>query len=117
MAKFFQLHSENAFSSGNFSNWKKCREKLDKHQNSHYHQECIEKCLFLKNANMNVVTRLEKQSKKKKEGHQCLFLKQLSSLKYLVHQGLTMHGHESMESNLIQMLKTRAEDVPMSNYH
>jgi hypothetical protein len=43
------------------------------------------------------------------------FLKQLSSLKYLVRQGLAIRGHESMESNLIQMLKTRAEDVPELN--
>ena len=111
----FSYHSENAFSSGNFSNWKKCQEKLEKHQNSHYHQECVEKCLFLKNANMNVGVQLEKQCKDEKEFHRFLFLKQLSSLKYLVRQGLAIRGHESMESKLIQMLKTRAEDVPELN--
>ena len=35
----------------------------------------------------------------------------MSSLKYLVRQGLPTRGHESLESNLIQMLMTRAKDV------
>ena len=64
---------------------------------------------------MNVGARLEKQCKNEKECHRFLFLKQLSSLKYLVRQGLAIHGHETMGSNLIQMLKTRVEDVPELN--
>ena len=32
-----------------------------------------------------------------------------------MRQGLAIRGHESMESNLIQMFKTRAEDVPELN--
>ena len=64
---------------------------------------------------MNVGVQLEKQCKDEKECHRFLFLKQLSSLKYLVRQGLAIRGHESMESNLIQMLKKRAEDVPELN--
>ena len=64
---------------------------------------------------MNVGVQLDKQCKDEKECHRFLFLKQLSSLKYLVRQGLAIRGHESMESNLIQMLKTRAEDVPELN--
>ena len=39
-------------------------------------------------------------------------LKQLSSLKYLARQGMALRGHDQMDSNLIQLLKTRAEDVP-----
>ena len=70
---------------------------------------------FLKNGNMNVGVQLEKQCKDEKECHWFLFLKQLSSLKYLVCQSLAIRGHESMGSNLIQMLKTRVEDVPELN--
>ena len=64
---------------------------------------------------MNVGTRQEKQCKNEKECDQFLFLKQLSSPKYLVRQGLAIREHESVERNLIQMLKTRAEDVPELN--
>ena len=44
--------------------------------------------------------------------HRYLLLKQLSSLKYLARQGMALRGHDQMDSNLIQLLKTRAEDVP-----
>ena len=41
-----------------------------------------------------------------------LLLKQLSSLKYLARHGMALRGHDQMDSNLIPLLKTRAEDVP-----
>ena len=37
-------------------------------------------------------------------------LKQLSSLKYLLRQGLAIRGHDDNEGNLVQLLKLRAED-------
>ena len=39
----FSYHTEKAFSSGEFCNWKKCHEKLEKTQNSHCHKEAVEK--------------------------------------------------------------------------
>ena len=66
-------------------------------------------------ANVNVGAQLNKQYKDEQERHQYLFLKQLSSLKYLARQGLALGGHKRMDSNLIQLLKTRAEDIPELN--
>lgn len=112
----FSYHKENAFCSGDFSNWKKCQEKLDKHQNSHFHRESVEKLMCLNDASMNIGAQIYKQYKDDQDLHRNLFLKQLSSLRYLARQGLAIRGHESIESNLIQLLKTRAEDVPELNH-
>lgn len=39
-----------------------------------------------------------------------MFLIQLSSLRYLLRQGLAIRGHEEEEGNLSQLMKVRAED-------
>ena len=61
---------------------------------------------------MDIVSKLDKAYKSDQELHRNLLLIQLSSLKYLTRQGLTIRGDTELESNLIQLLKTRSEDVP-----
>ena len=41
---------------------------------------------------------------------QQMLLKQLSSLKYLLRQGLAIRGHEDLEGNLLQLLMLRSDD-------
>lgn len=41
-----------------------------------------------------------------------MLLKQLSSLKYLLQQGLAVRGHDDMEGNLVQLLMLRSYDCP-----
>jgi len=41
-----------------------------------------------------------------------MFLKQLSSLKLLLRQGLSIRGHIDVTGNLYQLMKCRCEDVP-----
>ena len=48
------------------------------------------------------------EQKTRKEG----LLKQLSSLRYLLRQGLAIRGHEITEGNLYCLLQLRAEDNP-----
>ena len=38
-------------------------------------------------------------------------LKMISSLRYLLHQGLALRGHQESEGNLIQLLFLRSEDI------
>ncbi|CAB4016965.1 zinc finger MYM-type 1-like isoform X1 [Paramuricea clavata] len=111
----FTNYKNNAFCAATFANWKRWQEKLEKHHNSNFHREAIEKISCLNNAKMNVGAQLNDKYKGNQELHRYLFLKQLSSLKYLVRQGLALRGHERIDSNLIQLLKTRAEDVPELN--
>ena len=100
------------FCAGTFSNWKKWQEKLKKHNKSHFHSEAVEKIGFLNNGKMNVGAQLDSKYKDDQKLHRYLLLKQLSSLKCLARQGVALRGHDQMDSNLIQLLKTRAEDVP-----
>ena len=46
---------------------------------------------------------------------QQMLIKQLSSLKYLVRQGMAVRGHEEMEGNLLQLLKLRSNDCSELN--
>ena len=108
----FTNYKENAFCAGTFSNWNKWQETLKKHHKSHFHNEAGEKLFFLNNGEMNVGAQLDNKCKDDQKLHRYLLLKQLSSLKYLARQGMALRGHDQMDSNLIQLLKTRAEDVP-----
>ena len=40
-----------------------------------------------------------------------MFFNVITSLKLLTHQGLPIRGHTDEESNLVQLLECRAEDV------
>ena len=39
-------------------------------------------------------------------------LKQLSSLKFLLRQGLAIRGHNDRDGNLLQLMELRSEDSP-----
>uniref|UniRef100_H2ZS57 DUF4371 domain-containing protein n=1 Tax=Latimeria chalumnae TaxID=7897 RepID=H2ZS57_LATCH len=95
----------------NYCNWKKYNEKLEKQAKS-CHREAVEKVMYFTDAGINIGAKLDWQYKKAQELHRQMFLKQLNSLKYLVHQGLSIHGNTDVESNLLQLLKIRAEDMP-----
>ena len=97
----FSNNGEEAFFFGEFGNWKKCQEKLKKHSQSRFHLEAIEKVLFLTN-----------QLKESQETRRIMLMKQLSTLRCLARQGVSMQGKTDVDSNLFQVLKVRAEDVP-----
>ena len=94
---------------------KNAKKNFEKHHNLHFHREAVEKINCLGDANVNVGAQLNKQYKDDQERHRYLFLKQLSSLKYLAHQGLALREHERIDSNLIQLFKTRADNIPELN--
>lgn len=48
--------------------------------------------------------------KKEQEIRVQMLLKQFSSLKYLLRQGLAIRGHDDREGNLLQLLKLCEED-------
>lgn len=41
-----------------------------------------------------------------------MLLRQLSSLKFLLHQGMAIRGHKEGDGNLVQLMMLRSEDVP-----
>ena len=108
----FSNCGEDAFCTQNFCDWKKCYEKLKKHDLSHFHSEAVMKVKFHENAEVDIGSMLDHQLKATQEIRRSSLLKQLSSMRYLARQGLGLRDHDEDNGNLIQLLKTRAEDVP-----
>ena len=49
--------------------------------------------------------------------HREMLFKQLSSLQYLLRQGVTIWGHDEMDGTLMQLLQLRSNDCPkISNW-
>ena len=59
----------------------------------------------------SVCAQLNSQAQKDQLQHRQMLLKQLTSLRYLVRQGIGVRGHVEEEGNLHQLLKCRAEDI------
>ena len=101
---------EDAFVKEGFSNWKKPRERFERHEVSECHKEARLKLESMQAP--SVLEELIAQAQKDQAEHKNLLLKQLSSLQYLLRQGLAIRGHQDTEGNLIQLLGLRSEDVP-----
>ena len=55
---------------------------------------------------------LSKQLKESQHLHRKMLMIQLSSLRYLLRQGLAIRGHDEIEGNLFQLLLLRREECP-----
>lgn len=53
---------------------------------------------------------LSNQLKQDQQVHRRMLAIQLSSLRYLLRQGIAIRGHEQIEGNLMQLLLLRSED-------
>ena len=99
---------EEAFGTTGLNNWKKAHQRFNQHIQLGLHKESILKSELLKHD--SVSTLLNKQAMAEQEQHRAQLLKQLSSLRSLLRQGLTVRDHEHMEGNFLQLLKLRSDD-------
>lgn len=102
----FSTKGEDTFSKTGFCNWKKAGERFCKHEGSQVHAES---CMKIKKV-VDVSIVLAECNRVQQEIRCKMLLKQLTSLKYLLRQGLTIRGHTEGEGNLLQLLLLRAED-------
>ena len=101
---------EDAFVSKGFSNWKKARERFGRHQTGECHRETQMK---LRNLHApSVAAQLVLQAQSTQAENQLMLLRQLSSLKLLLRQGMAIRGHKEENGNLVQLMLLRSEDVP-----
>ena len=106
----FNKRSESSFTSKGFNNWKKAKAKFREHEQSRLHSDV---CIAYKALQQpSITSQLSLQAHREQEAHRNLLMKLLSSLKYLLRQGLAVRGHTEEESNLFQLLKCRSEDIP-----
>ena len=98
-----------AFILNGFDNWKKAKQRFKEHELSQLHIESTMKIKLLQQP--SVASQLSRQLTADQAKRREMLLKLLSSIKYLVRQGLPLRGHVKEEGNLIQLLKCRSEDV------
>ena len=106
----FSTKSEDAFAARGFENWKKAKKKFGNHERSQSHREAVLKYKALQRP--SVSAQINKQIAQEQLAQRQAFLTQLSSLRYLMRQRMGVRGHKE-EGNLQQLLKCRAEDVPI----
>lgn len=103
-------HPKTAFFIEGFQNWKKAVERFQIHERAECHREAKTK-LCLGEA-PSIVEQLSLQADKTKAENRKMLLKLVSSLKFLLRQGLAIRGHSESEGNLFQLLFLRGEDDP-----
>ncbi len=102
--------AENAFTVVGFNNWKKAIERFNEHEKCEAHKEAVRNFLAKKHTPINA--QINAQANADQERRRAALLKELSSLKFLLRQGLAIRGHDEKEGNLYQLLRLRAEDCP-----
>ena len=75
---------------------------------SDVHKEAILKIQLTKQKSVDAV--MNSQVVVNQRIHRQMLIKQLSSLKFLLKQGLAVRGHEEREENLLQLMKLRSID-------
>ena len=104
---------EDAFIDIGFDNWKKAHEKFVQHLQSDLHKEAVLKIELSQQE--DVYSLLNSQAMADQKVRQQMLLMQLSSLKYLLRQGLAIRGHQEIEGNLLQLLSLRSSDCSQLN--
>ena len=99
---------DDAFIIAGFDNWKKARERFNTHSLSDTHKEAVLKIELSKQESVHGL--MNKQAMAEQKARQQMLLKQISSLKYLLRQGLALRGQDDLEGNLLQLLKLRSDD-------
>ena len=98
---------EPTFQSVGFSNWKKTRGVLEKHENSECHSEAIRQLRALESTSIAAKVAVAEDGRQKKA--QACLLKMVSSIRYLLRQGLAFRGGPETDSNYLQLLKVLGE--------
>lgn len=104
------LKSKEAWVDTGFNNWNNATSRIKKHSTSSLHVDSTEALAKLKT--VNIIQHLSSATEKQMMNHRTALRKIFSTLKVLAKQGLPLRGINNDEnSNFIQILKARAEDV------
>lgn len=99
-----------SFATTGFQNWQKASSKLNQHDKSDMHASAMMAVRHLMQKD-SIGKSLGQQNEAVKEERRTILLKELSSLVFLLRQGLSVRGHEEIEGNLRQLMLLRAEDI------
>ena len=104
----FSKKNNDAFVSVGFDNWKKAMKRFREHELCHMHTESYMKLKSLQQK--SIVNQLSNLKAAEQKCNRDMLYKVLSSLQYLLRQGLSIRGHYEENGNLMQLLQCRSED-------
>ena len=99
-----------SFISAGFCDWKNALRALRLHNHSKFHSECL--YIVQQQSKLSIVAQIDIVTKKQQEQRRRLFMAEVSSLKYLLRQGIAIRGHSEDEGNLFQLIQLRSIDIP-----
>ena len=98
----FSKKNKDAYVSVGFDNWKKALKRFREHEVCHMHTESYMKLKSLQQK--SVANQLSNLKTAEQKCNREILCKVLSSLKYLLRQGLPIRGHLQENGNLMQLL-------------
>ena len=93
-----------------FKTGRKGRERLECHEKSECHREAVLKLKGMQDP--SPITLLSSEARHTQAIHRSMLLKQLSSLKFLLRQGLSIRRQKKSEGNLIQLFELQSNNCP-----
>lgn len=102
--------THDAFVTNGFNTWKRAIESFRNHEQSALHREASLK-ISSTDKDVNVLTHLSDIKQKQMDESRNALLIVLSAIRFLLHQGLAIRGHEDTNSNFIQLLQLLAHNL------
>lgn len=109
----FSTKREATFISTGFSNWKKALEKFKAHEKTDAHKEAVMK--LARSSKPSIATQLNEHHNSEIKRARSALMIIFTTLRTLCRQGLAVRGHDDFNSNLMQILELRKQDVPDFN--
>lgn len=101
------------FVSKGFTNWKDATVAFQSHQQTKCHKDAVDVVITIPSTTKDVGELLSKEHAKEKEINRRMFVKIVTSIKYLARQGISLRGDgDEEDGNFMQLLRLRADDDP-----
>jgi hypothetical protein len=101
---------EPTFTETGFCDWKNAIRAFDKHDKCGSHHEAVSTCESV--SKLDVSAQLDTQLARDQQASSKALSVIISTLQYLVRQGLAIRGHTEISGNFYQLLLIRSQDVP-----
>ena len=115
--KKMESNAEPSFISSGYSNWKDVTVAFKKHQLSACHHKAVDVMITIPSTTKDIGEQLSQIHRQEKATNRRMFLKILSSIRYLARQGLALRGDgDEQDGNFLQLLKLKGDDPVMIDW-
>lgn len=99
-----------SFTSKGFCDWKNALRTFRLHNHSRFHSECLH--VIQQQSRSSIILQMDTAAEPEQEHRRRLFMAEVSSLEYLLRQGIAFRWHIEEEGNLFQLMQLRSFDIP-----